>query len=115
MNDLKHRVIPINIINPMSCYKDHVYVQNVTPIGLEKVRCGNHYRDNCGQCPFENSTYHGRGWCYGVCQWSEYGIKSPNKDKQANKVKWRVHLHQLGLGAETRQVKKFNMSKTGFS
>ena len=71
------------------------------------VVCGNHYRDDCGQCPFVNSTYFGgKPWCNGECQWNEYGINYANKSKGENKIKWRVHLHQLGLGAETRQMKK---------
>ena len=67
------------------------------------VVCGNHYREDCGQCPYVNSTYFGGPpWCNRECQWNEYGVNYANKSKEENKIKWRVHLHQLGLGAETR-------------
>ena len=81
------------------------------------VVCGNHYREDCGQCPYVNSTYFGGPpWCNGECQWNEYGINSANKSKEENKIKWRIHLHQLGLGAETRYIfKTFNMLKCGIS
>ena len=75
----------------------------VSQIRGGKIGCGGtgHYRDSCGQCPFNSSTYHGKSWCHGECKWEEID-KTANKRKHANQDKWNVHLHQLGLGAENR-------------
>ena len=40
-----------------------------------KIRCGNHFRETCGQCPFDLSKpeYIGRENCKGHCKWSSTG------------------------------------------